>query len=253
MIRAFLVMSMMLLAPAGFADAKEPRFKSAPGASGAEKREPKRDRRRFKPAPGAAKGSDSAKAPVAAQWLPERPADAKPLPFEWADSLKRCLQSVAANDPMNEQGMLKVGDRVLDYQQPYTRQTWLHGRGTVAVNYQIEAGFGNTPSRNCVVVSVKGRSDSLDSAQLIEDGFLLWAYDLIEAGQYRDAKHPDAAGQREGNAHFALISKAGNARRCRVRIRYSKKFFGDKAEIAISIAEDAQKPCSQKRGQTGGV
>ena len=249
MIRAILAILALSLMPDGALAGKKPKFKPVPGASSSEKAAPvRRDSKRFRsaPAPKAEGG------PVKHDWLPERPAEAR-LPFEWYDALSRCLTSVARTEPIDDAGMVTVGDRLIDYDQPYTRQTWQDATRTVTVNYEIEAGFGNTPSRLCKVEDVRGKGASAESAQAIDDGFVDWAYDLIGSGQYVSRKHPERGKVQAGDVRYALLSKAGNSRKCKVRIRFAKTFFGNKAQVVISISEAAKKPCHEKRGNVGGV
>ncbi len=251
MIRIVLTILALSLLPVDALAGKKPKFKPVPGAEATDKigAPKRREGQRFKSAPST--GAEVAVIPPA-EWLPPRPV-AGALPAEWVDALGRCLQSVASMQPMNVAGLVNVGDRVVDYQKPYTRQSWLTPSRAVSMNYEIEAGFGNTPSRLCKVGSVKGRGTSAGSAQAIDDGFVLWAYDLIGMGQYTDERHPESAGLRPGDTRYALVSKSGNARRCLVRIRFEKTFFGDKAEVSISVAEVAKKPCSRKPGNIGGA
>lgn len=239
---------------------KRPKFQSAPDAESSEKALPGKrggNKRRFRgvPAATAAAGAGQAIAGgIGPGWLPPRGDVPVVLPELLLSLFDKCLISVAAAEPLDTSGLVPVGDDVISYETPYTKQNWVEENGELALGYSIVAGFGNMPARLCRIDTVRGRDRSAEDAQTVDAGFVALAYDLMDRGLYVDRQHPEARPPNEideNDSKYLLRSVKGNARGCPVEITFARTVLGGQAGLSMTVAEVTDKPCDRKKGDVG--
>lgn len=261
LIPALAVLAALVALVATDADAgKRPKFQSAPDAGSSEKSLPGKrggNKRRFKGAPAAssaAGGGGAAAGGVGPGWLPARGDVPVVLPGVLLALFDKCLSSVAAGQPLDTIGLVPSGDDVIDYDTPYTRQSWIEENGEFSLGYSIATGFANKPVRLCRIDTVRGRDRSAEDARTIDDGFVALAYDLMDRGLYVDGQHPEARPPNEmdeNDSKYLLRSVKGNARGCRVQITFARTVLGGTAGLSMTVEEVTDKPCDRKKGDVG--
>ena len=105
-------------------------------------------------------------------------------------------------------GLVTIGDDVVNYEEPYTKQNWVDANREFSVSYQIWTNTEQKPARLCKIDTVRGKENTAENARAVDDGFVAMAYDLMDRGLYVDRQHPDGrTGRRAGRERHAISDR----------------------------------------------